>query len=1182
MNYYSLKIFRYTLLLIMLATGILFPEGAGSLQAQLTRGLIVEPAVIPGRAVLDPDGDGYVSQKTNGAQLGFTNPPNNDVTQSEIPYVAIIKPDPRADLLRGPTGNFSEIVGVDDAGNNAILGYNDGTNWLFRFRIDGLSTNTITYCILIDVDGRFGFTGPNADHNAIPGNPGFEIEITLTTNFHTRVWNVDGTTSGSRVFPAGTEKNITTYHQKAIAITNSGGNPDYFYDFYVPFSALTAITFFNSQNQPYSMSQATALRMAAVTTMNTAPAIGNQALSDVGGTSGSGSTDQIFTDFINLQTPTPAGQEVLERSACPTVNALKVGDLTITGSTTEAIGTLITVTVYASNGTTILGTATTTTTGATWSVNVSAFSPGVTLTTGQIVRATARAPEKGTSNDNCSPQTVTSCNVATTAPIATQVVNVPGSKGLRITVPLSGTIVRLYHSNYTLYPQADLEDGQLNPRTTTTTPQTIDFSYKGGQSWPEGVYYVTFQEPGLCESNYYVACNYAPGTSAAPQFTPGIIVTASSNTITGTGTAASAPIYVYANGVLIGSATTGTVSPFSFTAGISGHRTCDVLTARQIVPPACLSAASASVTVTRPAVAPTINAVNCVSSPYTVSGTSQEANGTQVRLFTTADGVTPGTTVGTVSVTSGFWQVTGLTNASGTRFIARVLAGGCLTESVNSNVLTVTTRTSLTGYTININNPVEGATSITGNISGGSYPVTVRAYVNEVLVGNASVVNNAGSWTVSGLEPTDLYIGAQIRVTLTAGTSCESVVSASFATVQCSPPPLPGYAGGSRTYCLGGVGQLLITGTRTGAIYQLVNSSGVAQGPALVGTGGDITLTTNILNSNLSGLFVYTYNTLNPSCGQISSAAINFDVQNPTPTVTFSSTTLSVQSGTGSVNLAFTAKSTSPSADKYTISWSFAASQQGFQPVSTPTAIPTAPGNISVAVPTSPAPAVGTYSGTITITSDAGGCSRSYGFTVSVFGASSPPVITSHPVGTTICTNNSATLSVSASASGAISYQWQMATAFAGPYNIISGATSPSYITPILTAARYYRVIASANSQSTISNVAVVNVTTTPATAGAISGATSIRMGRSNYLLYSIAPLEGASSYQWSYSGTGASIIGNGTSVYVSFAPNATAGNLTVRGVNSCGNGGTSSLAISVTYNSCIISNRNVTPLIFR
>lgn len=1202
MNDNFFKIFRYSLLLILLVSGILSPGGQGSLQAQLTRGLIVEPAVMPGRTILDPDGDGYVSQKTNGSQLGFTKPPDNDVTQSEIPYVAIIKPDPRSDLLRGPTGSFSEIIGVDEAGNNAILGYNDGTNWLFRFRIDGLSTNTITYCILIDVDGKFGFTGVNRDHNAVPGNPGFEIEITLTTNFHVRVWNVDGTTTGTRVYPAGTEKNITTHHQKSIAVTNGGGNHDYFYDFYVPFSALTGIVFKNSLNQNYSMTQGTALRMAAVTTMNTAPAIGNQALSDVGGTSGSGTADQIFTNFINTQTPTPPGEEVLERSACPEINQVRVGQATISGSTSEAVGTDITVSVYAdASATTPISTATFKTTSPThpsWSISVSAFSPALTLAAGQVVRATAKAPEKGTSIDNCNPQTVTStCNVISTAPTSTQVLAPANSKGFNITVPHIGTIVRIYNSNYTLMDVSTLATGTKNPTDPTTSAnQSVSFLYQSGNNWPAGVYYVTFQESGNCESSFYVACNYATGVSVAPQFTPGIVVTASSETVTGTGTAANAAIYVYANGVRIGSATTGTVSPFSFTATISGHKTCDVLTARQIVPPGCLSVASTSVTVTRPAAAPVIYPIDCAgddvsSTTYTISGSLQEANNTMVQLWFSNDGTSLTQEIGVpVAVTNGLWTVTGIsstTRPTGSRFIAVTQAGGCLSQSVNSNVVTVTVRPKVSDYSISFTNPVEGVTAISGSISGVGSPITIRAYVNQVLVGNPTSVTGNGPWTVSGLEPTDLYVGAQVRITVSVGSSCESALSSTFATVQCSPPPLPGYSGGSKTYCMGGVGELLITGTKAGAVYQLVNSAFEAQGPAMVGTGGDIILTTNILLSNLTGLYVYTYNALSPSCGQISSTPIHFNSLSPTPSVTFGSRTLSVQSGTGTVNLSFSAKSTTTTseflpADKYTISWSFAATQQGFQPVTTPTAIP-AQDNIVIAVPTSPAPAVGTYSGTITIISDAGGCTRSEGFTVSVYGASSPPVITTHPVGATICTNTSySNLSVTASASGAMSYQWQSSTAYVGPFSNISGATNSTYTTPALTATRYYRVIVTANSQSTISNVAVVNVTTTPATAGTISGATSIRMGRSNYLLYSIAPIEGASSYQWSYSGTGATIIGSGTSVYVSFASNATAGNLTVRGVNSCGNGGISSLAISITYNSCVISNKNVTPLIFR
>ncbi len=122
-------------------------------KAQVTPGLIINPAQTPGNAVLDPDLDGYVSAKTNGVQMGFMNPPGDDVLYSEIPYVYVVKPDPQADLLRGGTGGATEIVGTDAAGNNAVLTYTDGVNVLYRFRIDSYSKATLSYSVLIDTIG---------------------------------------------------------------------------------------------------------------------------------------------------------------------------------------------------------------------------------------------------------------------------------------------------------------------------------------------------------------------------------------------------------------------------------------------------------------------------------------------------------------------------------------------------------------------------------------------------------------------------------------------------------------------------------------------------------------------------------------------------------------------------------------------------------------------------------------------------------------------------------------------------------------------------------------------------------------------------------------------------------------------------------------------------------------------
>lgn len=91
-----------------------------------------------------------------------------------------------------------------------------------------------------------------------------------------------------------------------------------------------------------------------------------------------------------------------------------------------------------------------------------------------------------------------------------------------------------------------------------------------------------------------------------------------------------------------------------------------------------------------------------------------------------------------------------------------------------------------------------------------------------------------------------------------------------------------------------------------------------------------------------------------------------------------------------------------------------------------------------------------------------------------------------------------------------------------------------------------------------------INVNSLPENAGSISGPTSICQG-SNAVSYSVPAIANATDYIWTYSGTGAT-LSNGTtnSITMSLAANATDGNLTVAGVNSCGNGAVSTKAITV------------------
>lgn len=81
-----------------------------------------------------------------------------------------------------------------------------------------------------------------------------------------------------------------------------------------------------------------------------------------------------------------------------------------------------------------------------------------------------------------------------------------------------------------------------------------------------------------------------------------------------------------------------------------------------------------------------------------------------------------------------------------------------------------------------------------------------------------------------------------------------------------------------------------------------------------------------------------------------------------------------------------------------------------------------------------------------------------------------------------------------------------------------------------------------------------------PAAAGPITGSAVFTPGTAG-VSYSVDPIEGATGYLWAYSGAGVTINGNGSSsVTLDFASDATAGQLSVRGNNDCGDGAASYL----------------------
>jgi len=96
-----------------------------------------------------------------------------------------------------------------------------------------------------------------------------------------------------------------------------------------------------------------------------------------------------------------------------------------------------------------------------------------------------------------------------------------------------------------------------------------------------------------------------------------------------------------------------------------------------------------------------------------------------------------------------------------------------------------------------------------------------------------------------------------------------------------------------------------------------------------------------------------------------------------------------------------------------------------------------------------------------------------------------------------------------------------------------------------------------------IDDIIITSYCPYPDTAGPITGTPLICTPETG-VPYSIPPTPGASSYTWSYSGTGVTINGSSTSVTLDFSTTATSGVLSVFASNACGDGVAATYPITV------------------
>jgi hypothetical protein len=200
---------------------------------------------------------------------------------------------------------------------------------------------------------------------------------------------------------------------------------------------------------------------------------------------------------------------------------------------------------------------------------------------------------------------------------------------------------------------------------------------------------------------------------------------------------------------------------------------------------------------------------------------------------------------------------------------------------------------------------------------------------------------------------------------------------------------------------------------------------------------------------------------------------------------------------------------------------------------------------------------VGSGTGNIQVT-PSNACGNGTARTLTVTPTSVPAQPAAITGSTTPCQGSSQTYSVTNIAD--VIYTWVLPSGWTGT------STTNSITVTVGATSGNVQVTPSNTCGSGTVRALPVTVSPLPEAAGAITGTSAVCTLRTN-LDYSVASISNATSYLWEYSGTGATINGTTNSITIDFASNATPGSLTVKGVNTCGTG-TSSSQYAISFNS--------------
>jgi Secretion system C-terminal sorting domain len=813
-------------------------------------GFINRPATnATGRAVLDPNNDGY----TSATIAGFGN---NDVTNSEIIYNGIraYSIEPYGDLRRGPNHGYSDFV-PDSSGNGVYHYFSAAQNVQFRMRMGIIMPGSKGYSILMDTDGKFGASGANADPNYLPsttgtnGNPGFEIEIVLETNFRIAIYNVDGTSSPVLVKQY---LNWQDMSQISIASTSDNGDPDFLIDFYIPFTDLQAA--------PFNLTTASSIRMCATTVMSPQAATGGPR-SDIYGTSGN-----TYEDFIDGQPgcnifTNPVTCPTAMCTAAPTVNSpISTGTVNISGtwakSALPGAAATATITVY-KNGVSV-GTVTNVTSGSTWTLNNIALINGDSITAKAVAVAETMCL---TSNA----VRVSTCN-SSNLPATPTLLCTSGTKGITGTNLTTGWTVHVDNLTRNILDNSITNGTGLFGTNTGTSPN-INWQFSNGCSagapLASGSYKIYYTNAAGCNSLPAYFCAAGNGGSALAGALAVPVITAPSNavfttatkTITGTTTAnASATLYI--NGLVAQTVTATAGGVFTFTGLnlLNGQQLYILVELNTgIVSTSMCANQTPLYTVTCFTNTPLISADNNnqLTAGAPISGTSTEPVGTTIRVYTSGN-----TLVATTLVqANGTWSTgnAGTTPAiynalAATTYYANAQNGTCGLSTNSAGFATLApTAAARCG---SITGPITAATtSISGTLTGLFSTSTVILYLDGQNIG--SFVTSNTSWgpiTVNSTINNTLYSNGVLSIGIQESGKQEVFCPASAVRISCSPTPVaPLFTPAIASVLRNETVTYTISNALSGSFYAVADS---ATGRSL-GLGkwalsnGNITITTN-------------------------------------------------------------------------------------------------------------------------------------------------------------------------------------------------------------------------------------------------------------------------------------------------------------------------------------------------